>query len=71
MSLVGSYPATGPDPNADLLRGWVGYSMGGSDHSSGLGPVWDDFTEEVNLGIGLGLWRTWRRFSVGAMVQKY
>lgn len=30
----------------------------------GLGPVWDDFMKEVNLGVvGLGSWWTWRRFS--------
>lgn len=29
--------------------------MGGSHHSRGLGPVWDDFLEEVSLGTGLGV----------------
>ena len=41
--------------------------MGGSYHSSGLGPVWDDFLEEVSLGLGLGLQRSWRRLSSGAV----
>lgn len=32
----------------------------------GMGPVWDDFIKEVNLGVvGLGSWWTWRRFSAG------
>lgn len=45
--------------------------MGGSDHSSGLGPAGDDFTEKMNLEIGLGLRRTLRRISAAAVAHKY
>lgn len=72
ISTAGLCPTMAPDLTANLPGGgmdkvWEAVII---TVICGLGPVWDDFMKEVNLRVGLGLWQTWQRFSVGTMGQK-